>query len=102
MKEVLNDTHDQEDHGEAQTGHSKNAKEGQAGFTIEHGDQTGNSIGNPFTNGVKNIENSIKDSGSSLQKHTFQHKINILTVVHYGYIHWLRPTDSNGISRGKA
>lgn len=86
MQEVLDNTHDQEDHGEGKTGHGQNTKEGQTGVTIEHGDQIGNSIGNPVTNGIENSKNSIKNSGSSLQKHTFQHKINILTVVHYGYI----------------
>lgn len=73
MQEVLNDTHDQEDHRESQTGNSQNTQEGKASIgRIEHGDQTGNGIGNPFTNGIENVKNSIQDSSSSLQKHTFQ------------------------------
>lgn len=73
MQEILDDTHDQEDHGESQTSNGQNTQEGQAGIgRIEHGNQVGNGIRNPFTNGVENVENGIQDSSSSLQKHTFQ------------------------------
>lgn len=74
MQEVLNNTHDQEDHGEGQTSHGQNAQEGQTGVTIEHRNQIGNGIGDPITDGIENRENSIKNSRSSLQKHTFQNK----------------------------
>lgn len=74
MQEVLDNTHDQEDHGEGQAGHGQNAQEGQTGVTIKHGNQIGNSIGDPVTDGIENSQNSIENSSSSLQKHTFQHK----------------------------
>lgn len=100
MQEVLDDTHDQEDHGEGQAGNRQDSKEGQTGIgSIEHGDQIGDGIGNPITDGSKNRQNSIENS-SSLQKHTFQ--IKYINRVHSGFSHWLRPTESNGISRGKA
>lgn len=86
MQEILDDTHDQEDHGEGQAGHGQNAQEGQTGVAIEHRDQIGNGIRDPVTNGIEDRQDSIKNRSSSLQKHTFQHKINILTVVHNGYI----------------
>ena len=75
MQEILDDTHDQEDHGERQTSNSQNTQESQSGFSgIEHGNQIGNSIGDPITNGGENSQNSIKNT-SSLQKHTFHFNI---------------------------
>ena len=67
MQEILDDTHDQEDHGERQTGDGQHTQEGQTGFgSIEHGDQIGNSIGDPVTNSGEDSQNSIKN-GSSLK-----------------------------------
>lgn len=73
MKEILDDTHDQEDHGEGQTSDGQNAQEGQAGISsVEHRDQVGDSVGDPITDSVKNRQDSIDNSSNSLQKHTFR------------------------------
>lgn len=70
MQEVLNDTHDQEDHGEGQAANGQHAQEGQTGVgSVEHGDQVGNSIRDPVTDGIENGQNGIENS-SSLQKHS--------------------------------
>ena len=69
MEEVLNNTHDQENHGEGQTSDSQDTQEGQAGISsIEHGNQVGDSIRDPATDSIENLKNSIKNSSSSLQK----------------------------------
>lgn len=88
MQEVLNDTHNQEDHGEGQTSNSQNAEEGQAGISsVEHRDQVGNGIGDPITDGIKNRQNRIENRSSSLQNtHLSNLQILLLTVVHYGYL----------------
>lgn len=83
MQEVLDDTHDQEDHGEGQAGNRQHTQEGQAGIScVEHGDQISNSFRNPITDRFKDCQDSVKNS-SSLQKHTFQ--IKYFNRVHSGF-----------------
>lgn len=86
VKEVLDDPHAEKNYTEGQTSNGKNAQEGQTGVRIKHRNQIGNGLRDPVTDGIENGQDGIQNSSSSLQKHTFQHKINILTVVHYGYI----------------
>lgn len=74
MKEILNDPHAEKNYTEGQTGNSQNAQEGQTGVRIKHGNQIGNGIRDPVTDGIKDRQDSIENSSSSLQKHTFQNK----------------------------
>ena len=74
MKEILNDPHAEKNYTEGQTGNGQNAQEGKTGVTIEHGNQIGNGIRDPVTDGIKDCQDSIENRSSSLQKHTFQHK----------------------------
>lgn len=77
MQEVLNDTHDQEDHGESQTANGQHTQEGQTGVgSIEHRDQVSDSFGDPAANGVEDSQDGIENS-SSLQKHS----LSILSVL---------------------
>lgn len=71
MQEILDDTHDQEDHGKGQTADGQHTQEGQTGVScVEHGDQVGDGIRDPAADGIEDSQNGIENS-SSLQKHSF-------------------------------
>lgn len=71
MQEILDDTHDQEDHGESQTSNSQHTQEGQAGISyVEHGDKIVDGIRDPAADGIENVQDGLQNS-SSLQKHSF-------------------------------
>ena len=70
MEEILNDTHNQEEHRDGQTGNSQHTQEGQTGFRgLEHGDQAVNGFRDPVSNRGKDLKNGIENISSSMQKH---------------------------------
>lgn len=70
MQEILDDTHDQEDHGEGQAGNGKDTQKGQAGISgVEHRNQIGDGLRDPAADGIEHIQNLVENSSSSMRKH---------------------------------